>query len=95
MLNLLIDKTIRIFRVILTEEDNSDTSSESQKSNDFVERLKYITVYNICNIPFNIMVTEKEAVESFYVELNLCNKKDLINSSYNPEKTMISYHLKH
>ena len=46
------------------------------------------------DIPSNLLATdEKNHIESFYVELNLCNEKWLINCSYNPNKTMICNHL--
>ena len=46
------------------------------------------------DIPSNLLATdEKNHIESFYVELNLRNKKWLINCSYNPNKTMICNHL--
>ena len=44
-------------------------------------------------IPSYLVATEKEPVESFYVELNLRNKKYLISCSYNPQKIMVSNHL--
>ena len=46
------------------------------------------------DIPSNLLATdEKNQIESFYVELNLCNEKWLINCSYNPNKFMIYNHL--
>ena len=45
------------------------------------------------DIPPYIIATEKEPVESFYVELNLRKEKYLINCFYNPTNTMISNHL--
>ena len=46
------------------------------------------------DIPCNLLATEeKNHIESFYVELNLCNEKRLVNCSYNPNKTMILNHL--
>ena len=44
-------------------------------------------------IPSYLVATEKEPVESFYVEINLRNKKYLISCSYNPQKIMVSNHL--
>ena len=44
-------------------------------------------------IPSYLVATEKEPVESFYVELNLRNKKYLTSCSYNPQKIMVSNHL--
>ena len=44
-------------------------------------------------IPSYLVATEKEPVESFYVELNLRNKNYLISCSYNPQKIMVSNHL--
>ena len=41
----------------------------------------------------NFVTTDKELIESFYVELNLRNKKYLINCSYNRHKTMLKHHL--
>ena len=43
------------------------------------------------DIPSNLAIY-KEPIESIYVELNLRNEKYLINSSYNPHKTMIKNH---
>ena len=45
------------------------------------------------DIPSNLLSTDKEPIESLYVELNLRNKKYLIYCSYNPHKTMIKNHL--
>ena len=45
------------------------------------------------DIPSNLLATDKEHIESLYVELNLRNEKYLINCSYNPHKTMIKNHL--
>ena len=42
--------------------------------------------------PSKPLATDKEPVESLYVELNLRNEKYLINCSYNPHKTMIKNH---
>ena len=44
-------------------------------------------------IPSYLVATEKEPVESFYVEINFRNKKYLISCSYNPQKIMVSNHL--
>ena len=43
--------------------------------------------------PSNILATDNEPIESFYVELNLWNEKYLINCSYNSPKTMIQNYL--
>ena len=49
-----------------------------------------IMLYVRENIPANLFATDKKNhIESFYVELNLRNKKLLINCSYNPNKSMI------
>ena len=46
------------------------------------------------DIPSNLLATnEKNHVDSFYVKLNLCNEKWLVNCLYNPNKTMIFNHL--
>ena len=45
------------------------------------------------DIPPYIIATEKETVESFYVEINLRKEKYLINWFYNPQNAMISNHL--
>ena len=45
------------------------------------------------NIPSNLLAINKESIESLYVELNLQNKKYLLNCSYNFHKTMIKNHL--
>ena len=53
-----------------------------------------IMLYVREDIPSNLLATdEKNHIESFYVELNLRNKKWLINCSYNPNQTMICNHL--
>ena len=39
------------------------------------------------DIPSNLLVIEKEPIESFLIEINLRNSKLLINCSYNPHKT--------
>ena len=44
--------------------------------------------------PSDLLATdEKNHIKSFYVALNLCNEKWLINCSYDPNKTMICNHL--
>ena len=50
------------------------------------------TLLDIRDTPLYLIATEKEPVESFYVELNLHNKKYLINCFYNPRNTMTSNH---
>ena len=45
------------------------------------------------DIPSNLLATDKEPIESLYVELNIRNQKYLINCSYNAYKTMIKNHL--
>ena len=45
------------------------------------------------DIPSNLLTTNKETIESLYVELKLRKEKYLINYSYNPRKTMIINHL--
>ena len=45
------------------------------------------------DIPSNLLTTNKETIESLYVELKLRKEKYLINYSYNPHKTMIINHL--
>ena len=52
-----------------------------------------IILYIREDIPSNLLATDKEPIESVYVELNLRNEKYLINCSYNPHKTMIKNHL--
>ena len=52
-----------------------------------------IMLYIREDIPSNLLATDKEHIESLYVELNLRNEKYLINCSYNPHKTMIKNHL--
>ena len=44
-------------------------------------------------IPSFLLTTDKEPIESLYVELNLRNEMYLINCSYNPHKIMIKNHL--
>ena len=41
----------------------------------------------------NVLGTDKEPIESLYVELNLQNEKYLMKCSYNLHKTMIKNHL--
>ena len=45
------------------------------------------------DVPLNLLATDKEPIESLYVELNQRNEKYLINCSYNPHKTMIKNHV--
>ena len=45
------------------------------------------------DITSNLLATDKEPIESLYVELNLRNEQYLINYSYNPHKTMKKNHL--
>ena len=52
-----------------------------------------IMLYIREDIPPNLLVTDKEPIESLYVKQNLRNEKSLINCSYNPHKTMIKNHL--
>ena len=52
-----------------------------------------IILYIREDIPSNLLATDKEPTESFYVELKLRNEKCLINCSYNPHKIMIKSHL--
>ena len=52
-----------------------------------------IRLYIRENVPSNLLATDKEPIESLYVELNLRNEKYLINCFYNPHKTMIKNHL--
>ena len=52
-----------------------------------------IMLYIREDVPSNLLATDKEPIESLYVELNLRNKKYLISCSYNPHKTMIKNHL--
>ena len=52
-----------------------------------------IMLYTREDIPSSLLATDKEPMESIYVELNLRNEKYLINCSYNPHKTMIKNHL--
>ena len=41
----------------------------------------------------NLISTENEPLEGFYVELNLRNSTWLLNCSYNPHKNIIEKHL--
>ena len=52
-----------------------------------------IMLYIKENVPSNLLATDKEPIESLYVELNLRNEKYLINCFYNPHETMITNHL--
>ena len=52
-----------------------------------------IMLYIREDIPSNHLATDKDPMESLYVELNIRNEKYLINCSYNPHKTMIKNHL--
>ena len=52
-----------------------------------------ILLYVREDIPSNLITVEINPIESFYVELNLCNNKWLINCSYNPHKSLIGNHL--
>ena len=38
------------------------------------------------DIPSNIVEAEANPIEGFYIELNLCNDKWLLNCSYSPHK---------
>ena len=44
-------------------------------------------------IPSNLLVIEKKPIERFFIEINLCNRKWLINCFYNPHKNNIATHL--
>ena len=46
------------------------------------------------DIPSNLAEAEEKPVEGFYIELNLCNDKWLLNCSYNPHKNNIGNRLK-
>ena len=46
------------------------------------------------DISSNLIEAEAKPIEGFYVELNLCNDKWLLNCSYNPHKNNIRNHLK-
>ena len=52
-----------------------------------------IMLYIREDVPSNLLATDKEPIESLYVELNIRNQKYLINCSYNAYKTMIKNHL--
>ena len=52
-----------------------------------------IMLYIRENIPSNLLTTDKEPIESLYVELNLRNENYLINYFYDPHKTIIKNHL--
>ena len=53
-----------------------------------------IILYVREDIISNLLATdEKSYIERFYVKLNLCNEKWLINCSYNPNQNMICLHL--
>ena len=43
------------------------------------------------DIPAKVVSTDDRPIESFYVELNLRNKKWLLNYSYNPKHTNIDH----
>ena len=45
------------------------------------------------DIPSNLITVDINPIESFYVELKLCNNKWLINWSYSPHKSLIGNHL--
>ena len=45
------------------------------------------------DISSNLLVIEKKAIESFFIEINLRNSKWLINCSYNPHKNNTATHL--
>ena len=46
------------------------------------------------DIPSNLVEAEAKPIEGFYIELNLCNDKWLLNCSYNSHKNNIENHLK-
>ena len=48
-----------------------------------------ILLYGREDIPFNLIAIENNPIESFSVELNLCNHKWLINCSHNPHKSLM------
>ena len=52
-----------------------------------------IILYKREDITSNLLATDKEPIESLYVELNLRNEQYLINYSYNPHQTMKKNHL--
>ena len=41
----------------------------------------------------NLLVIEEKPIERFFIGINLCNSKWLINCSYNPHKNNIATHL--
>ena len=53
-----------------------------------------ILLYVREDISTNIIEVETKPIEGFYVEINLCNDKWLINCSYNSHKNMIGNHLR-
>ena len=46
------------------------------------------------DIPSNLFKAEANPVEGFYIELNLCNDKWLLNCTCNPNKNNIGNHPK-
>ena len=46
------------------------------------------------DIPSNLVEAEAKPIEGFYIELNLCNDKWLLNCSYNPHKNNTGNYLK-
>ena len=52
-----------------------------------------ILLYVREDIPSNLITVDINPIERFYVELNLCNNKWLINCSCNPHKSFIGNHL--
>ena len=52
-----------------------------------------IMLYVREDIPSNLLATENSPLEGLYIELNLKNKKWLINCSYNPHRKNIEAHL--
>ena len=50
-------------------------------------------MHYIIYIPTNLLTVEEKPTESFYVELNLCKNKWLVNCSYNPHKISIGKQL--
>ena len=46
------------------------------------------------DITSSLVEAEAKPNEDFYVELNLCNGKLLLNCSYNPHKNNIENHVK-
>ena len=53
-----------------------------------------ILLYVREDISTNTIEVETKPIEGFYVEINLCNDKWLINCSYNSHKNMIGNHLR-